>query len=711
MLILCEKPSVARQVAQALGRYTQKDGYIEAGGYLITWAFGHLLEIDDRIAPEKWSLDTLPVLPERFLYRPKDSSSGKQLKVIKELLKRVDVVANFGDAGREGELLIRLILQFYGWKGKTLRLWTSLALTPEVIKKELKNLKPAEEFDSLYWSALARQHADWIVGINLTRAVSLKATEGLWSVGRVQTPTLALIVQRDLQIENFRPEPYVVIKALFEKEGRSYEGVLLAKENAGDRPAEGDDNEEEREDYGRYAFKPEKAKKILEELQRLDKAHVEKVIKKVQKEYPPNLFSLTSLQRHMNRAFGWKAQKTLDLLQKLYEAGYVSYPRTDAEYMGEENKDLVKEVLKKLNREDLLPAVDRVGKRVFDNSKLTDHHAIIPLKNGEVEGEGGLLFKEVVKRFLAVFYPPHEYESLIVLTKAGQYLFESRGKRVIAQGWKELYGEAKDKLLPELKEKDPVKVKEIKPERRFTQPPQHYTEAELLKVMEKLSLGTPATRAGIIENLKDREYVRVQGKSLISTSKGRELIKKLEDSRVASPEMTGEWEQRLDRIYKNRLGFRGYKEFLESIKNFTSEEVCKVKEKDFSYQKEPVGKCPKCRADVVERAKSYSCTGCDFVLWKEFLGRQINFKQAQMLLEGNTVQMKGLKSKAGKVFDAGLKLKEDGKIELVFGGKGHETVKAEGQKGGRQASGKAFEKRKSGGYSGKRRGFKKGQKG
>ncbi len=701
MLILCEKPSVARQVAQALGKFTQRDGYIEVGEYIVTWAYGHLLEVDDSIAPEKWSLDTLPVLPERFLYRPKDSSSGKQLKVIKELLKRVDVVANFGDAGREGELLIRLILQFCGWKGKTLRLWTSLALTPEVVRKELKNLKPAEEFDSLYWSALARQHADWIVGINLTRAVSLKAEEGLWSVGRVQTPTLALIVQRDLEIENFRPEPYVVIKALFDKGGQSYEGILLAKTDAGDRPADNDTEEEE--DYGRYAFSPEKARKILEELQRLDKAYVEKVLKKVQKESPPNLFSLTSLQRYMNKTFGWKAQKTLDVLQKLYEAGYVSYPRTDAEHMGEENKDLVKEVLKKLNREDLLPAVDRAGKRVFDNSKLTDHHAIIPLMDGELEGDGGLLFREVKKRFFAVFYPPHEYESLTVLTEAGQYLFESKGKRVLSQGWKELYTEVKDRLLPELREKDQVRVRNIKPEQRFTKPPPHYTEAELLKVMEKLSLGTASTRAMVLENLKEREYVRTQGKSLISTSKGKELIKKLEGSKIVSPEMTGEWEKRLDGIYKNRLGFKGYKEFLEGIKTFTTEEVSKVKEKDFSYQKEPVGKCPKCGAEVIERAKSYSCTKCDFVLWKEVFGKHVGLKQAKMLLEGKVVQMKGLKNKAGKTFDAGLKLNGEGKIELVFGGSRHEGFKAEGQKGSRKTAGKVFKKEKGGGSGWRRK--------
>ncbi|MEM0326910.1 MAG: DNA topoisomerase, partial [Desulfurococcaceae archaeon] len=322
-LILCEKPSVAREVAKAIGQASQKDGYIQAGDYYITWAYGHLLEIDDKIAPQKWDLESLPILPERFSYRPKDSNSQKQIKVIKELLNKVGEVIINTDAGREGELIARLILSFCGWKGKTLRLWTSLALTPEVVRKELRNLKPAEEFDSLYYSALARQHSDWIVGINLTRAVSLKANSGLWSVGRVQSPTLALIVQRDIQIENFKPEPYAIIKGIFEKGGQSYEGTLLYQAQGGDRPT---DNSEEEEDDTGFRLSPEKAQEILAELKKYSQGYITKTVKERKREYPPNLFSLTSLQRHMNKTYGWKAQKTLDIAQSLYEKGYISYP-------------------------------------------------------------------------------------------------------------------------------------------------------------------------------------------------------------------------------------------------------------------------------------------------------------------------------------------------------------------------------------------------
>ncbi|MEM5854201.1 MAG: DNA topoisomerase, partial [Candidatus Aenigmatarchaeota archaeon] len=348
------------------------------------------------------------------------------------------------------------------------------------------------------------------------------------------------------------------------------------------------------------------------------------------------------------------------------EKGYISYPRTDSEYMAEENISLVKEVLRKLKREDLIENVDRVGKRVFDKTKLTDHHAIIPLKDGEVGGDEGLLFSEIKKRFFAVFYPPHEYELLKVFTQVGKYEFLSVGKRVIAQGWKELYGEVKDRELPELKEKDQVSVKDIIVEKKLTKPPPHFTEAELLKLMEKLNLGTPATRAGIIETLKAREYIRVEKKSLISTQKGRELIRKLEGSKLLSVELTSEWEKELHLMYTQKKGKEAYLEFLERIKSFVIEEVKFIKSKIFEYEGEVIGACPFCGSQVVEKAKGYFCGGCNFVLWRNFLGKAISRRQAQALLSGKKVLLKGLKSQKGNTFDAYGKLDEDGRIRLEF---------------------------------------------
>ncbi|MEM3426851.1 MAG: DNA topoisomerase [Nitrososphaerales archaeon] len=584
-LILCEKPSVAQDFAKAL-RAEKKAGYFENSEYVITYAFGHFFEIDDSIAPEKWTLESLPIFPERFQYRLKKSAGG-QYKVIKELLLKADRVLIATDAGKEGELIARLILVHAGWKNweRTYRFWTSSALTGDVILREIKRVRPAKEFDSLYWCALARQHADWLVGINLTRVVSLKSSGGVWSAGRVQTPTLTLVVERDKEVENFQPKPYRVVKALFEKGGQKYEGVLLlAQEPQGDRPDEDDDEKEEGEEE--QGLSPEQAKKIVEELSSIREGLVSKVIKKRESKHAPALYSLTALQRDANKIYGFSAQKTLDTAQKLYETyKCISYPRSDAEYLAEENKPLVREVLRVLGREDLLPQVEKVGKRVFNNAKLTDHHAIIPLG---VLPEGAsldekLLYELILKRFLAVFYPPYEEEKTQVLTQVGRWSFYTQGRKVLSLGWRELYSAPQDKELPELKEKDRVGVIRVWDEQRWTKPPPRYTEGSLIKKMERLGLGTPATRAGIIETLKRRGYISLNRKHILSTAKGRELVEKLKklESSLTSAELTGEWERKLESIYKKGLGYRGYQEFLSGIKFFVEEEIKKLIKEDF----------------------------------------------------------------------------------------------------------------------------------
>jgi len=555
-VILTEKPSVAKDIAKALGHYTQGKDHIKAGEYVIVWALGHLLEIDDGVAPEKWDLESLPIFPERFLYKAKNS----HFFAVKKILSQAREVIVATDAGREGELIARLILMHSGWKGwdRTYRLWTSKALTPEVVRRELKALKPIREFDSLFWSAIARQHADWLVGINLTRAVSLRARNGVWSVGRVQTPTLALIVKRTIERENFKPQPYFVIKGVFSKDGKVYEGLLVLKEK------------EER-------LSEEKAKEIVKELEKESAGEVVVFQEERKREYAPPLFSLTSLQRKANEKFGWSASKTLAVAQRLYEElKCISYPRTDAQHLSEENKELVKEVLKKLGREDLIENVDKVGKRVFDDSKLTDHHAIIPLDRlpREANEDDKRLYEVIKNRFFAVFMPAFEYISIKVITKLGKYEFVSHGRKVLALGWREV--EPLEETQPDLsflRKGDRVKKEKVLAQKKFTEPPPAYTEGSLLKEMEKLSLGTPATRASIIETLKERGYVYLKGKSLIATEKGKTLIKFLEGRKIIQPEMTSEWEKKLESIYTQRLGKRGYDEFLEGIKGFVEEEL------------------------------------------------------------------------------------------------------------------------------------------
>jgi DNA topoisomerase-3 len=593
-IILTEKPSVAEDFAKAL-QCKRREGYFENGEYVITWAFGHLFEISDEDLPQKWSLDGLPIFPERFEYKLKSSHASKQFKVIKGLLSQVERVVVATDAGREGELIARIILQKAGLKdwSKVYRFWTSSALTPEVIRQELKRLKPAKDYDSLYWCALARQHADFVVGINLTRAVSLRSSGGVWSVGRVQTPTLALVVQRDLEIENFKPRPYWVIKALFSVEGKSYEGVWLGKKSGGkvnaDEDVDEEEEEREEEETG-GVFDYSAVEKLMEKLSSVKQAVVSRVEKRKRIEYPPPLYSLSSLQRDANRELGFSAQKTLDIAQKLYEERKsISYPRSDAEYLSESSIPLVKEVLKRLKREDLVEKVEKVGKRVFDDRKLTDHHAIIPLRDEEdswSEDEKAL-FGLIKRRFVAAFYEPFITLETAVITQMGGENFYSRGSIVLQLGYRELYGRPKDKVLPKLEEGQKVDVLKVWSEKRWTKPPPRYTEGMLIKKMEKLSLGTPATRAGIIETLKSRGYLVLNKKHLISTEKGRELIKNLQGSKVVSVEMTSEWEQQLEGIYKTKKGFGGYREFLERIKTFTEEEVGRIKQMSFQAKAQP----------------------------------------------------------------------------------------------------------------------------
>jgi len=584
-VILTEKPSVARDIAKALGKYTHDKDHIRAGEYVIVWAMGHLLEIDDSVAPQRWDLESLPIFPEKFLYRAKNS----HFFAVKNVLAQAKEVIVATDAGREGELIARLILMNSGWKAweRTYRFWTSKALTPEVVRKELKALKPIKEFDSLFWSAIARQHADWLVGINLTRAVSLKAGNGVWSVGRVQTPTLALIVRRTIERENFKPQPYFVIKGVFSKDGRVYEGLLVFKEK------------EER-------LSEEKAREIVKEVEKESMGEVVAFQEEKKREYAPPLFSLTSLQRRANEKFGWSASKTLRIAQRLYEElKCISYPRTDAQHLSEENKGLVKEVLKKLGREDLVENVDKVGKRVFDDSKLTDHHAIIPLDRlPESANEDDKKLYELIKaRFFAVFMPTFEYLSFKVITKLGKYEFLSYGRKILALGWRKV--EPLEETQPDLsflRKGDRVKKEKVLAQKKFTEPPPAYTEGSLLKEMEKLSLGTPATRASIIETLKERGYVFLKGKSLIATEKGKALIKFLEGRKIIQPEMTSEWEKKLESIYTQKQGKRGYEEFLEGIKGFVKEELQLYLSKNIHV---PTEQLTPQKADKPKRRKTY----------------------------------------------------------------------------------------------------------
>ncbi len=614
-VVLCEKPSVAQDIAKAFSKIERKDGYIKAwdkelGEFYITWCFGHLFEIDtEKIAPRE---EKLP-FPERFEYRLK-KGAGKQFKVIKELVKKAEEVWNFGDPEREGELLIRLVLLQAGWKkwDRTYRMWTSKALTPDVVREEIKAKRPAKNYDSVYWEALARQHSDWLVGIPLSR-VLIHNLKGRWSVGRVQTPTLALLVQREVEIKNFKPEPYVVIKGVFSDGKEDFEALLWKEERGGEDSGaggdaslesdEGDEGGGERKEGGRIS--PQEAQKILEDLGRVKEGKVEWVEKKLRKQPPPLLHSLTTLQQEASGLYGFSAQKTLDLAQKLYEKKLLSYPRTESQHLSEKDRDLAKKVLAKLGKKELLWKVDKVGKRVFDDSKLTDHFALIPLAppSSDLSGEERRIYDLVWRRFVGAFMDYYEYEETKVKIRAGGYLFRAKGRKVVKLGWKELYGKEKDILLPPLSKGQVLELKDVKSEKKLTQPPPRYTEGSLIKKMKKLGLGTPSSRASILESLKRRGYAYVKGKQLVPTEKGIELVKKLLEKELAltSPEMTAEWEKKLREIRERNKQRIGYEEFVSGIKEFVREQAREL-EKVRVEVKEPT---PYRRKNGKKRKKVY----------------------------------------------------------------------------------------------------------
>ncbi|GAB6077343.1 DNA topoisomerase [Hydrogenobaculum acidophilum] len=644
-LILAEKPSVAKDIASALCKSLDKDaskkGYFECKdrNLYITWAIGHLVEIDDEIAPRKWSLETLPILPETFKYKVIDKTSN-QFKVISKLLKEVDEVVIATDAGREGELIARLILMLNHFRGSVKRFWTSDALTKEVILREMENLKDASLFDSLYYSALARSHADWIVGINLTRLMTVKAGGGVWSVGRVQTPTLKLIVDRYRENKEFIPKEYYVIKAVFGDKksiSKSYSGFLLLDKiqektykTLKDALEEDEENQTKKSFNAKY-FTPlleESKNQIMKKLEDIEEAIVKDIKITKRRENPPLLHSLTSLQREANRIYGYSSMRTLNIAQKLYETyKCLSYPRTDSNYLGEdeETKKLVKDILKKLVDEKtfelLSKNINKVGKRVFDSSKLTDHHALIPFGPipESASSDEKNIYSLVFRRFVGAFMEPYEYAIITIKTLLGEFTFlsniniETLTKEEYQRTYLSLYKPYKEGLLEEdedstLKNIDFDYIKSLKPDDRvykkslealqkFTKPPALYTEGTLLKAMEKLGLGTPATRASIIETLLERKYISRIDKSLLPTLKGEELIKSLKDSDVSKPEMTTTWEEELERIYKERKSKEGYIRFMHNIKEFVSDNIDKLKFVEMA-------KVPMATKKMIEFAKS-----------------------------------------------------------------------------------------------------------
>ncbi|MDA8333938.1 MAG: DNA topoisomerase 3 [Peptococcaceae bacterium] len=704
-LIIAEKPSVARDLAAVLGHFDKRDGFLENGQYVVSWAFGHLVELaepeDYDAALKRWDIGALPILPGRFKLNV-IASSRKQYAALKSLLRSngVSEVVNACDAGREGELIFRRIYEAAGATKPFRRLWLSEA-TPAAVKEAFRKLRPGRELDNLAAAAEARSRADWLVGINSTRAYTCRHGQ-LLSVGRVQTPTLALVVQREREIRAFTPTPYWEIWATFRKEsGQTYRGKWVKGDT--DRLT---DREEAMALAARLGTQGE----------------VARVEQKETREQPPALFNLNDLQKEANKRHSLTAQATLDAAQALYERHkLLTYPRTDSRHL---TAAIARDTL--AGRVTALAGVpDYSGlvpdklpvltKRHVDDAKVTDHHAIIPTAaKPDLEALGKnerLVYDLVVRRFLAMFYPEARYAVTKVLTGAGyppgrvREEFLSKGKVELDPGWKVVYGKPKerkadraedeneDQDLPLLTKGEKVSLEETQVPEKTTKAPPRYTEATLLAAMENAGrfvedadlagtlkgaggIGTAATRAAIIETLIKRIYLQREKKTMVPTPKGEGLIDLVPEA-LKSVELTARWENGLLDIERGEALAAGW---IEDIKNFTREVVQLAREQEpaggnvAQSAREALGTCPLCGRDVVDYPKSYGCSGykdgCKFAVWKEIAGKKITVKQAQELLaKKKTGVLKGFKSKAGKSFDAVLVLGPDGKVGFAFADK------------------------------------------
>ncbi len=582
-MIVCiaEKPSVARDIANILGATKRCDGYYEGNGYQVTWTFGHLCELkypeDYHGEWKRWSLGQLPMIPERFGIRLKDDKGIKhQFGIIKELMLAADSIVNCGDAGQEGELIQRWVMQKAGAKCPVERLWIS-SLTEEAIREGFANLKPQEEYKSLYEAGLSRAIGDWLLGMNATRLYTIKyghqerGAQPL-SIGRVQTPTLALIVKRQLEIDNFQPEPYWVLTTVYRDTTFSVD--------AGTEKSEANENGETAALKRGFATE-EEGRDALKRIEGVP-FEVTSVGKKNGTEAPPRLFDLTSLQVECNKRFGYSAEQTLQLIQSLYEKKITTYPRVDTTFLSDDIypkcgktlngiSALYGEVLQPLRGEKL-----RKSKKVFDSSKVTDHHAIIPtgVAPSNLTSEELKVFDLVARRFIAAFYPDCKFSQTIVTGKAADVPFKATGKQILEAGWRFVFQKDKAEDLQEKEDEEertlPNFVKgesgEHKPElaRKMTQAPKPYTEATLLRAMETAGrmveneelrdalkengIGRPSTRAAIIETLFRRGYVKKLRKSLFATTTGIELIGLIKEELLKSAELTGIWERKLRQI-------------------------------------------------------------------------------------------------------------------------------------------------------------------
>ena len=679
--IIAEKPSVARDIARIIGANSKQDGYLEGGGYLVTWAMGHLiaLAMPEAYGFSAYKAEDLPIRPNPFqlvvrqVRKDKeyvsDPAALKQLKVIRSCFDKTDRIIVATDAGREGELIFRYIHQHLNCHKPFDRLWIS-SLTDKAIREGLSNLKPGSHYDNLYHSAKARSEADWLVGINASRALSI-ARKGGYSLGRVQTPTLAMVCRRYIENRDFSSVPYWKISVLTEKEGVSLKAIGSA-------------------DYESEAS----AQTALALLRSQSRLKVESVARKVTHTSPPLLYDLTALQKEANRHQGFSADKTLSIAQSLYEKKITTYPRTGSRYISEDVFEEVPVLLRKIG----MPLSNPLNRHSVDNAKVTDHHAIIP--TGEtplgLSADETTIYQMVVNRFIEAFSPDSEEERMQVRFTNGTNTFTWKACRQISLGWKAVQ---KDKAteadkkedgdehilssLPNLTEGEVLSLVNAEITEHKTKPKPLYTEATLLSAMEnagkevedadskkamaECGIGTPATRANIIETLILRDYIRRDKKAIIPTEKGLAVYEIVKDKKIANAEMTGSWELALAAIEAGKMPSDKFAQGINSYVRTICEELLSLSSEQKSY---PVYRCPKCgQQSVGIYAKVAKCRyeTCGFHVFRDVCGIHLSEANIRDLIgSGRTPILKGLTSKAGKKFNARLVLGEDYATSFEF---------------------------------------------
>jgi DNA topoisomerase III len=733
-LLIAEKPSVGQDLARVLpGPFAKSEGLLEGPEHVVTWAVGHLVQLaePDEYDPKfkRWRMEDLPIVPERFKLVVRDERSRKQMTVVSRQLAREDVdqVVNACDAGREGELIFAYLYEKAKAKKPVQRLWLN-SMTNAAMKEALGSLRPASEFALLEAAARSRSEADWIVGMNATRAATIRlrsSFDGAVSLGRVQTPTLAIVAAREEEIKAFVPEPYWLVDATFvadgerRYEGRFHAGTGSAKELRGPRIA----SEEQAhaivaalggpDDDSDGASKPARPP-----------GEITKLEKKEQREKPPMLYDLTTLQREANNRYGFSARRTLAAAQRCYEEHKaLTYPRTNSRYLPSDMIGEIKPVAELVGARpeyakaaqyvtglDLLPLA-----RVVNDAKVTDHHAIIPTRAEHVLEKMGSddrrIYDMVARRFLAVFHPDAVFENTRVETTVSVsdergdagYMFRTRGKLMLVPGWRGVYDEVADEAprgdedeappeqrLPRLEQGERATIAALASARKETKPPRRYSDASLLAAMETAGklvdddelreamkdsgIGTPATRAAIIERLIAVGYLERDARALVATEKGLNVIRLLNHHALTSPGLTGSWEHRLGKIER---GEDSRKQFMSDIAGFANETVHELDEtlQGVRIPRARLGPCPVCGHEIVENRKGYSCwsredPGCGFVIWKSKAGKTLPVAVARELIKnGYTARpVTGFRGRSGRAFRARLALgqSDEGKWRVEF---------------------------------------------